>query len=51
MKTQGIVDKPIGPTEWLNNLVIRENTTNAKIMWFYNFFKLRCKTRILECEE
>ena len=24
MERQGIIDKPTGPTEWLNNLVIRE---------------------------
>ena len=24
MEKQGIIDKPTGPTEWLNNLVIRE---------------------------
>ena len=24
MEKQGIIDKPMGPTEWLNNLVIRE---------------------------
>ena len=50
MGKQGKSDKPIGFTEWLNNLVIRENTLNAKMMWFYNSFKIRCKTRILECE-
>ena len=24
MEKQGIIDKPTGPIEWLNNLVIRE---------------------------
>ena len=26
MEKQGIIDKPTGPTEWLNNLVIREKS-------------------------
>ena len=26
MERQGIIDKPTGPTEWLNNLVIREKS-------------------------
>ena len=26
MEKQGIIDKPTGPTKWLNNLVIREDS-------------------------
>ena len=43
--------------KYLNEAIKREHhpiltprTENTKIMWFYNLFKIRCKTGILECE-